>query len=512
MTMTNQVQVNSFDPENPEPTAKEWLERVETFAHNSNLSEDQLYSFVRGKLQGSAKVWLKRSKVSSWQEFRNAFQKAFPEKDSSTVTFHHPNIRVLERRRKLPNETTDEYIQDMLKLGNRMKMSEDIIVRSIVTGLDDPVLSKAVPPGTSVQQLKSAIGWQKELGGLLDQYHESTVTMDDFERLADNMEHIALSGDNLVRTLHGNQQVLQTIGNELSSVFRQQRASLSCNLSNLGTSKTHQLVVHLKTSVSSDFVARRTPSDFHVKSRPLQTSLISHLTCSVIQKASAIPTLTLSEVRELILDLSQLNSAVSRELPNHIQPEPLLSALSGFRYFTTLDFDGGHLQIPLAPSSRPYFSFATPYGAFQFQRAPKHFTNTTIIFNKILIEVARKLPTGDVVVLHDTLVLPARDTAEGLAKLSRTLAALGAFGLTAHLHRSRFFEQRIQLFNWVVQYGKVISIGLPLQLPVSRAHRLVLMISECADGKTFESLLEERSQEHGRSRVIGSFKKESYPD
>uniref|UniRef100_A0A182M189 Reverse transcriptase domain-containing protein n=1 Tax=Anopheles culicifacies TaxID=139723 RepID=A0A182M189_9DIPT len=395
----------------------------------------------------------------------------------------------------------------MLRLGKSLKMSEELIVGYIVAGLDDPVLSKAIPVGTSLQQLESALQWQKELGGLLHQYSESQVTLDDFERLADKMEQIVLCGDRLMESLHGNQQVLQTIGTELSSVLRQQRAALSCNLSNLGTSKTHQIVVHLKTNVSGDSEIKLQPAGCHVKSRSLQTSLISHLTCNVIQKSSSAPVLQLCNVRELIADLSHLNGAICRESPNHLHAESLLPALSAFRYFTTLDFDGGHLQIPLAPGSRHYFTFGTPYGAFQFQRAPKHFANTTIIFNKILIELARKLPTGDVVVLNDTLILPCRDATEGLAQLSRTLAALGAFGLTAHLRRSRFFEQQVQLFNWIVQHGKVISIGLPLQLPVSTAYRLVLMISECADGKTFESLLQEHCKANGRVRVVGCFTK-----
>uniref|UniRef100_A0A182TM13 Reverse transcriptase domain-containing protein n=1 Tax=Anopheles melas TaxID=34690 RepID=A0A182TM13_9DIPT len=210
----------------------------------------------------------------------------------------------------------------------------------------------------------------------------------------------------------------------------------------------------------------------------------------------------LMDAQSIVLDLSHLNGAIHREPPTYLVPEPLLPALAAFRYFTTLDFDAGHLQIPLEPDSQRYFAFATPFGPFQLQRAPKHFANTTIVFNKILIELARKLPTGDVVVLNDTLVLPSRDTAEGLPQLARVLSALAAFGLTAILRRCRFFEAQIQLHNWIVQQGKVSSIGLPFRLPVAAGYRLVLVISESSTGKTFESLLR---KENGTSEVIGRF-------
>uniref|UniRef100_A0A182VIV1 Retrotrans_gag domain-containing protein n=1 Tax=Anopheles merus TaxID=30066 RepID=A0A182VIV1_ANOME len=503
MTMSCEQHVNDYDPESAELTAKEWLDIVKQFGHSSALSGDQLYSFARGKLQGSAKTWLNRSKVSSWEEFQHTFVKAFPENEFNS-TSRKARQRALERRKKLPNESLDEYTEEMQRLGKHMNLPEETIVCCIVAGLQDPILSKSVPFGTSLKQLKNAIHWQEELDGLMRQYNESKLTLDHFETLADRMEDIVLGGENLTETLHGNPQVLQVVGKELSSLLRCHRMAVSCNLSDLGISKTHQIVVQLKTPTVSRELDTVKLSDCHAKSRLLQSSLISHLTCDVIRKMSSSTAPPLFhpmhhfDAQSIVLDLSHLNGAIHREPPNYLVPEPLLPALAAFRYFTTLDFDAGHLQIPLEPDSQRYFTFATPFGPFQLQRAPKHFTNTTAVFNKILIELARKLPTGDVVVLNDTLVLPSRDTAEGLPQLARVLSALTAFGLTAILRRCRFFEAQIQLHNWIVQQGKVSSIGLPFRLPVAAGYRLVLAISESSTGKTFESLLR---KENGASEA-----------
>uniref|UniRef100_A0A182QRK3 Retrotransposon gag domain-containing protein n=1 Tax=Anopheles farauti TaxID=69004 RepID=A0A182QRK3_9DIPT len=512
MTMsTNHPKVGNFDPARAESSSREWLDSVEAFARRNSLAEDQTYSFARGKLRGSAKTWFKRAKVSSWKEFQQAFVLAFPA-DNPISMSRDKRHRTLGRRKKFANETVEEYIEEMLKLGKLSQLSEEVIVSYIVAGLRDPVLSKAIPYGVCLEQLKKGIQWQRELGALIHQYHnDPKVTVDDFERLADRMEQVVLW--ETAEQLRGDPEVLRTVGNELSSLLRQHRVALSCNLSNLGTSKTHQLVVRLNRQLNATYQDVSESEDD--QSRSLQTSLISHLTCDVIQKSSHCEPMLhrvhlTSTTGELLPDLAHLNASTCRQSPSYFHAKSLLQPLAGFRYFTTLDFNAGHFQIPLEPGSRRYFTFRSgSYGIFQYRRAPKHFANTTIVFNKILIELARKLPTGDVVVLNDVLILPSRDTPEGLQKLARVFAALAAFGLTADVRRSRFFERRVQLYNWIVQQGKVISNGLPFEMPVRARSRLVLVVREsCSPPRRktpYESLLQQRSNEYGQIELVGSY-------
>ncbi|KFB49398.1 hypothetical protein ZHAS_00017498 [Anopheles sinensis] len=491
---TSEENIDNFDPDRQGASAKGWLKKVETFARENHLAPDQTYSFALGKLNGVAKEWLSHSKVTSWLEFRRAFVVAFPD-----VTSELKKSRTIERRKKLPKESVHEYVEEMLRLGKRLKLGEESIVRCIVDGLGDPVLDKAIPRGMGLQQLLKALEWQKEVEGLIERYGASKVSVESFERLADEMESFVLDGESWVDAISGDAEVLKTISSELNLILRQHRSSLSCGLFDLGSSKTHQIVVNLVQDALIYADKPKVPAkEDHTGS--WQTSVISLLACDVIQKSSSSSFQSAHldpDDSELLLDLSHLNTICCREAPNFLRPQPLLSALSAFRYFTLLDFNGGHLQISLEPHgpTRSYFSFATPYGAFEFRRAPRNFANTTIIFNKILIELARKLPPTDgVVVLNDVLVVPARDTSDGLQKLSRVLTALRAFGLTVDLRRSRFFLEHVQLFNWSVRHGKVITTGLPFE-PGRPGDRLALQIKLSDDGTKCEALLEQLTED-----------------
>ena len=73
----------------------------------------------------------------------------------------------------------------------------------------------------------------------------------------------------------------------------------------------------------------------------------------------------------ICVDLTRLNKYVQRPIHPVPSPTTLIAGIPpGGRYFSHLDATTGFSQVPLAKESRPLTAFITPWGRFQYKRAP----------------------------------------------------------------------------------------------------------------------------------------------
>lgn len=61
-----------------------------------------------------------------------------------------------------------------------------------------------------------------------------------------------------------------------------------------------------------------------------------------------------------------------------------------FKYFSSLDFNGGYYQIQVAPESRKFTAFIATDGLFKFKRLPFGLKNAPSVFNRLMAELQKR--------------------------------------------------------------------------------------------------------------------------
>lgn len=395
------MEVMLFNPDDERclPVEK-WTKKIELFCERYEFSDDQMLCFARGKLEGRAKFWFDgTSKVNNWCDFRREIQKTFC--DAKNI-----QSKVGTSEKPLPTNNSIN-LKHNLKL---MKATEEVV------GISQKLYCNELD--LLADDLERSI-----LGEIISSYEFPDVIINIMTIITNDIER------------------------SLKNLLIEHRSAVSTGFNDLGTSRTHELVINIKSHRSIKIFK----SVKHIAHPLLQQLLTSGSTQN--SKSKACNNWILNN-DQLILDLRELNSTATQEPVDLINLEPLLYSLPYFKYFTTLSFNGGHLQIPVQSSSRKHLTFATNLGTYEYCKAPKHFFNTSIVFSKILIEVVRKLRPGDAVAIFDELVIPSMTLKEGLQKLSTVLGALSAFGLTVDLRESRFFSKEMRLFQWRISYSQ----------------------------------------------------------
>lgn len=72
----------------------------------------------------------------------------------------------------------------------------------------------------------------------------------------------------------------------------------------------------------------------------------------------------------LCVDYPQLNTKTRKDAYPLPRIEESLDALSGARWFSTLDLASGYKQVPMAERDKEKTAFCTPFGLFEINRMP----------------------------------------------------------------------------------------------------------------------------------------------
>lgn len=84
------------------------------------------------------------------------------------------------------------------------------------------------------------------------------------------------------------------------------------------------------------------------------------------------------------VDYRLLNSKTQRDAFPLPRIEESLDALSGARWFSTLDLASGYNQVPVTEQDKPKTAFCTPFGLFEFNRMPFGLCNALGTFQRLM--------------------------------------------------------------------------------------------------------------------------------
>src|SRR6476619_923832 len=126
----------------------------------------------------------------------------------------------------------------------------------------------------------------------------------------------------------------------------------------------------------------------------------------------------------LCVDYRALNSITIKNRCTIPEIDDLLDAVSGSKYFTSLDLTSGYYQILISEEDRPKTAFRTPFGHFQFKVLIEGLTNAPATFQTAMNSIFHPyLRTFGVVYLEDILIF-SRTEAEHKAHVRLVLEVL----------------------------------------------------------------------------------------
>ncbi len=108
----------------------------------------------------------------------------------------------------------------------------------------------------------------------------------------------------------------------------------------------------------------------------------------------------------VVIDYRKVNLLTEKNtypLPN---AKHNLASLGKANWFTTLDLLQGFHQVELDPASRPATAFGTPWGQYQYTRAPMGLTSSPGTFVQLVDSALRGLPPGIAVAYVDDVIIP----------------------------------------------------------------------------------------------------------
>jgi hypothetical protein len=108
----------------------------------------------------------------------------------------------------------------------------------------------------------------------------------------------------------------------------------------------------------------------------------------------------------LCVDFRLVNDCVSKFSYPSPRIDDAIDALSGAKYFSTVDLKSGYYQIPVAKEDRPNTAFFFPGGGlWQFKRMPMGLYNSAPVFERLMEQVLTGLTWKICLVYLDDIII-----------------------------------------------------------------------------------------------------------
>lgn len=130
--------------------------------------------------------------------------------------------------------------------------------------------------------------------------------------------------------------------------------------------------------------------------------------------------------------------------------EESLDALSGARWFSTIDLASGYNQVPVLEKDRPKTAFCTPFGLFEFNRMPFGLCNAPSTFQRLMQRMFGDQQGQSLLLYLDDIVIYSSSVEQHLQRLEMVLGRLQKEGLKAKLEKCAFFQQEVGYLGHVI--------------------------------------------------------------
>lgn len=152
----------------------------------------------------------------------------------------------------------------------------------------------------------------------------------------------------------------------------------------------------------------------------------------------------------LCVDYRQLNSKTRRDTFPLPRIEESLDALSGAKWFSTLDLASGYNQVPVAEPDKMKTAFCTPFGLFEFNRMPFGLCNAPSTFQRLMERMFGSQHCQSLLLYLDDVVVYSSSIDDHLQRLGTVLSRLQHEGLKVKLSKCEFFKKEVKYLGHVI--------------------------------------------------------------
>lgn len=152
----------------------------------------------------------------------------------------------------------------------------------------------------------------------------------------------------------------------------------------------------------------------------------------------------------MCVDYRQLNSKTRKDAFPLPRIEETLDALTGARWFSTLDLASGYNQVPVTEGDKPKTAFCTPFGLFEWNRMPFGLCNAPSTFQRLMERLFGDQRHQSLLLYLDDIVVFSSSVTQHLERLEVVLGRLKREGLKAKLEKCVFFQEQVKYLGHVV--------------------------------------------------------------
>ncbi|XP_056609057.1 uncharacterized protein LOC130426352 [Triplophysa dalaica] len=236
---------------------------------------------------------------------------------------------------------------------------------------------------------------------------------------------------------------LKTILDKYSSVF-------AVNDDDLGYTDKVQHEIHLTNDIPVNQPYRRIPPNQYQEVREHISKLLKKGVIQESVSAYASPVVLVRKTDgslRLCVDYRKLNAKTSRDAFPLPRIDESFDALTGARYFSTVDLASGYHQIAMCDRDRAKTAFTTPFGLFEYRRMPFGVCNGPSTFQRLMQAVMSDLIFQVLIVYLDDILLFSQTFEDHLERLEMVLKRLSETGLKVNLGKCSFLQDSVRFLG-----------------------------------------------------------------
>ena len=155
------------------------------------------------------------------------------------------------------------------------------------------------------------------------------------------------------------------------------------------------------------------------------------------------------------IDYRQVNNLTKKDAYPLPRMDETLDALSGSKWFSTLDLLSGYWQVEVAEEDREKTAFATRDGLYEFKVLPFGLCNGPATFQRLMDMVLSGLHWTRCLVYLDDIIIFSQDFPSHLDNLKFVFQRLREAGLKVKPTKCEFFKNRVPFLGHIVSQDGV---------------------------------------------------------
>ena len=150
------------------------------------------------------------------------------------------------------------------------------------------------------------------------------------------------------------------------------------------------------------------------------------------------------------VDYRRINSLTKKDTHPLPRIDDTLDALSGSKWFSTIDLASGYWQVEMEPTDREKTAFATPFGLHQFRVMPFGLCNAPSTFQHLMELVLAGLHWSTCLVYLDDIIIYSRNTEDHFKRLQEVLERLRTAGLKLKPSKCYLFQKSVHYLGHII--------------------------------------------------------------